>query len=119
MRTMLYTALAAVGLGLLLASPAAAQYYTYYVPPADTSLTQYSYPYTYGATSYYYYPNTAYTFGYSYPTTTYYSGPTVAYSPGYYAYPYAYTYNYPYASYSGYRTGWYPGRLLGRPWVRY
>ena len=107
LRHLFMAALTAVGLALTAPSASAQAYVQYYTP------------YTYGSTSYYYYPNSGYAYSYPYSSGYNYSntyvGPTV-YGPGYTAnYPYMYNQlNYGYAnpSYSYY----YPGYTTYRTW---
>jgi hypothetical protein len=92
MKRFMLALIATIGLSLMAASTASAQY------------AQYNPPFTYGSNTYYFNPNTGYNYvnsGSAY--TSNYIGPTV-YGPGYTAsYPYMYNQmNY------GYR-GYYPG----------
>jgi hypothetical protein len=77
----LLAALVAAGLGLLAAPPASAQSVSY-DPVTGQPYVQYYTPYTYGSTSYYYYPNTGYVNSYGLPYMTY-GGPPMVYGPGY------------------------------------
>ena len=116
LRQWMMAALAAVGLALA-ASSAPAQSVVI-TPGTSQGYVQYYSPYTYGSTSYYYYPNSGY--AYSYPYTSGYTynnnyvGPTV-YGPGYTAnYPYMYNqlnYGYTNPYYSSY---YYPGYNTAR-----
>ena len=94
-------ALAAVGLGLLLAPAAPAQMVSY-DPVTGRPYVQYYTPYTYGSTAYYGYPNTAWMFGGP-------SGPPpTVYGPGF-------TTNTPW-QYMSYRNGYYGPQTYYRTW---
>ena len=96
MKKTLLAALAAVGLSLVVTAAAPAQ--TVMVNPGTGQpYVQYYTPYTYGSTSFYYYPNTGYTSSYGLTAPSYspygptYRGPMI-YGPGYYTNtPYPYT----------------------------
>jgi hypothetical protein len=109
LRHLFMAAVATAGLALAASSAHAQGYVQYYTP------------YTYGSTSYYYYPNTGYAYTYPYSTSYMYNnayvGPTV-YGPGYTAnYPYMYNqlnYGYTYPTYSYYNPGY--GYRTSRWW---
>ena len=106
MKKTLLAAVAAVGLGLLMTSSASAQS-VMVDPGTGQTYVQYYTPYTYGSTSYYYYPNTGYSYSYGIPSTSF--GPPRIYGPGY-------TLNTPWAYNSYYNTGNYSyGGYYGNP----
>jgi hypothetical protein len=87
----LVTLTAAVALGLCLAPAAPAQTAVSINPATGMAYTQHYYPYTYGSTAYYSYPNTGYTHAYNYLNTT--ISPAPRYGPGYTVYSrFAYDY---------------------------
>ena len=116
MKTTLLAAVAAVGLGLLMTSPASAQS-VMVDPGTGQTYVQYYTPYTYGSTSYYYYPNTGYTYSYGIPSRVY--SPPNVYGPGYTLNtPYAYN-SYYYGTYGNTYSGYYSNPTYYRSYRRW